>query len=296
MQALEPALKSAFIQLEDTSAMLGLMKLPKKQKLLVGQRLMLRCLTEPRAGKGPKLAQTQDQSARDMSDLGDWLIQNYAPRLLAANSLADQQRYAQRWPQLATQELSNTDPLEELIEAARQDRVELGQGAWLLFEPGETLTAVDLNTGGLDFEAANARLIPVLAQQMRSRNLGGLIVVDAMELESKAERATFDRALKAALKTDPLILSITPISAQGLVVIARRREGLSLDEALGLRRYQRASDETRLLDALADAEHRLSIQDPTLRLPADLLAVAQDHPALEELSRRLGLAVKLAAV
>jgi hypothetical protein len=296
VEALEPALKSAFIRLEVPGELVGLMKLPKKQKLLVGQRLMLRCLTEPRDGKGPKLTQAADESLRDFSDLGDWLIHRYQPRVLAASHLADQHRYAKRWPQLASQALEDASTLDEAIERARQDRVELGQGAWLLFEPGETLTAVDLNTGTLGFEAANAALIPVLAEHLRTRNLGGLIVVDAMEQESKPERAAFDRALKAAMKPDPLVLSIAPISAQGLVVIERRREGLSLDEALGLRRYRRAGDETRLLDALADAEHRLSIQDPSLALPADLVTLAAGHSATQELERRLGLAITLVAV
>lgn len=295
VQALEPALKSAFIRLEDASNTVGLMKLPKKQNLREGQRLMVRCLTEPRDGKGPKLTQAQEQLECDFSDVGDWLIHRYQPQVLAASHLADQTRYAQRWPKLASEALQVSSELEDAIALARQDRVELGQGAWLLFEPGETLTAVDLNTGALSFEAANSALIPVLAKQLRARNLGGLIVVDAMELETKAERAAFDRALKAALKADPLILNIAAITAQGLVVIERRREGLSLDEALGVKRYQRADDETRLLDVLADAEHRLSIQDPSLALPADLLALAQGHPAVEELSRRLGLVVKLVA-
>ncbi len=294
VEALEPKLRSVFVRLDDGADTLGLMKQPKKQRLREGQRLMLRCLGEPRDGKGPKLTQAPSDTPLDLSDLGDWFIHRFAPSQLRCSTLSDQLAYARRWPDQATSLADDFDALEEAIELARQDRVELGQAAWLLFEPGETLTAVDLNTGGLSFEQANARLIPALAQQMRTRNLGGLIVVDAMELETKPERVAFDQALKAALKADPLILSIAPISPSGLVVIERRREGLSLDEALGQQRYRRLSDEARFLDQLASAERQLGPTNTKLALPGDLRSIASGHPALDELSRRLGFPIELA--
>lgn len=293
VQSLEPKLKSVFVRLDDGASTLGLMKQPKKQLLREGQRLTLRCLSEPRDDKGPKLTQAASDEPLDLSDLGDWFIHRHAPARLRCSTLADQLRYAKRWPDLATELTEDFEELGEVIELARQDRVELGQGAWLLFEPGETLTAVDLNTGSLSFERANARLISELAGQLRARNLGGLIVVDAMELETKAERAAFDQALKSALKQDPLILSVAPISPQGLVVVERRREGLSLDEALGQQRYRRISDEARLLDLLATAERQLTPQNKRLPIPAGLRALANAHPALAELERRLGFAVEL---
>lgn len=293
VQSLEPALKSVFVRLDDGKGTLGLMKQPKKQSLREGQRLVLRCLSEPRDGKGPKVAQAASDESLDLSDLGDWFVQCHTPALIRCSTLADQLAYAGRWPKLATSLADDFEAMEEVIDQARADRLELGQGAWLLFEPCETLTAIDLNTAGLSFEQANARLIPALAEQLRLRNLGGLIVVDAMELETKTQRAAFDQALKAALKGDPLILSVAPISSRGLVVIERRREGLSLDEALGQQRFRRLSDEARLLDALADGERQLSAQNNHLRLPHDLRALAESHPALVELSRRLGFAVVL---
>ncbi len=293
VQSIEPKLRSVFIRLDDGAGTIGLMKQPKKQSLREGQRLTLRCLSEPRDGKGPKLAQSASDEPLDLADLGDWFVHRHAPVRLRCSTLADQVRYAKRWPGVVCDLDDDFGALEEAIDLARQDRLELGQGAWLLFEPGETLTAIDLNTGGLSFEQANARMVPVLAEQLCARNLGGLIVVDAMELETKPERAAFDQALKAALKRDPLILSVAAISPRGLVVIERRREGLSLDEALGQHRYRRLSDDARLLDVLAAAERQLTPQNKRLPLTEDLRALATGHPALAELSRRLGFTVEL---
>jgi len=119
--------------------------------------------------------------------------------------------------------------LDEIAQALEETAV-LPDGGNLLFEPVRTLTAVDVNSAGLlrsaiDVDVAAAREIP---RQLSLRNLGGIIVVDFIDIENRQARNEIVEALKEAAEIDPAIEWIGNMSRLGLVEIKRRRKGPTL--------------------------------------------------------------------
>lgn len=131
--------------------------------------------------------------------------------------------------------------LVEQIEAALEPGAPLPSGGSLLFEPGETLTAVDVDSGGTaggtgerallraDLEAAAA-----IPRQLRLRNIGGIVVVDFIDLRRLEDRRRVAEALRAGLAADPAAGWSGPMSRLGLVELTRRRRGPSLSEMLAI--------------------------------------------------------------
>lgn len=130
--------------------------------------------------------------------------------------------------------------VEEEIAAALQPRVPLPSGGFLLIEPTQALTAIDVNTGrhvgqsspaqtmlGTNLEAATE-----VARQVRLRNLSGLIVVDFVHMQSAAHQGQVLEALRAAFADDPLFVRIGGFTELGLLEIARRRTRPPLHETL----------------------------------------------------------------
>jgi Rne/Rng family ribonuclease len=129
----------------------------------------------------------------------------------------------------------------EALLAALEPRVPLPDGAWLLLEPGETLTAIDVNSGEATarrgfLASADARLkldlaaCGEIAHQLRLRNIGGIVVIDFVELENAAERDLVTKRLRAALAGDPARTRVLPMSDLGLVQLTRQRRGPALAE------------------------------------------------------------------
>jgi Ribonuclease G/E len=131
---------------------------------------------------------------------------------------------------------------EEIGEALREI-VQLSGGGQLLVEPVRTLTAIDVNTaeasarrgndrGGMDQTAlavnlAAAREIPI---QLALRNLGGVIVVDFIDIENRGKRDQVVETLREAVIVDPAIDWVGNMSRLGLVELKRRRGGPTLAE------------------------------------------------------------------
>ncbi len=127
--------------------------------------------------------------------------------------------------------------VDEQLARALAAEVALASGARLRFETGRTLTAIDLDraaaSGRAGSDAAiNLEAVPVLARQLRLRNLAGLTVVDFLNAAPRDGRRLMAR-LAAALKDDPAETSLDGPSRFGLVQIARQRLGPPLAEAVG---------------------------------------------------------------
>ena len=121
------------------------------------------------------------------------------------------------------------------VAAALEPRAPLPSGGWLLFEPGETLTAIDVNTGTAPGQGAERTLLQCnleaaaeIAHQLRLRNIGGIVVVDFVDLKSKDHRRQVVEALGRAVAADPCACSVGSMSRLGLVEMTRRRRGPSL--------------------------------------------------------------------
>jgi Ribonuclease G/E len=136
----------------------------------------------------------------------------------------------------------NDAAVNEEIAAALQEEVPLPSGGHLLIEPVRTLTAIDVNSGdaggrrgegggmnetALAVNLAAAREIPI---QLALRNIGGVIVIDFIDIEHRGKRDQVVEALREAVIVDPAIDWVGNMSRLGLVELKRRRGGPTLAE------------------------------------------------------------------
>jgi ribonuclease G len=118
--------------------------------------------------------------------------------------------------------------------------VPLKSGGYLVFDQTEAMTTVDVNTGGFvghrtveeTIYKTNLEAVQALSRQLRLRNLGGIIIIDFIDMTDPEHRRQVMRALERALDRDPVKTSITEISALGLVEMTRKRTTESLERRL----------------------------------------------------------------
>ncbi|MDJ0625312.1 MAG: Rne/Rng family ribonuclease [Candidatus Caenarcaniphilales bacterium] len=121
------------------------------------------------------------------------------------------------------------------------DRVELPSGGYLHIQPTEALTVIDVNSGkftsssspGETILKTNMEAASEAARQMRLRNIGGVIVIDFIDMESKFDRLKVLEHFERLLETDPAHPQIGRLSDLGLVELTRHRQEKSLFESLG---------------------------------------------------------------
>ncbi len=130
--------------------------------------------------------------------------------------------------------------VEAEIERALSRTTPLKSGGYLTIDQTEAMTTVDVNTGGFvglknpeetifktNLEAAQA-----IARQLRLRNLGGIIIVDFIDMTNEDHKAQVLRVLTHALDRDPAKTSVSDISPLGLVEMTRKRTTESLEHRL----------------------------------------------------------------
>ncbi|NLZ16403.1 MAG: Rne/Rng family ribonuclease [Desulfobulbaceae bacterium] len=127
----------------------------------------------------------------------------------------------------------NQHNIEEQIESIYRPQVPLPSGGSIVIDPTEALVAIDVNSGrtskNSDFEEsiflANMEAAEELARQLRLRDLGGLIVVDFIDMRSKKHILEVERQVKASMKRDKAKVDISRISRFGLMQISRQKMG-----------------------------------------------------------------------
>lgn len=130
--------------------------------------------------------------------------------------------------------------VEAEIERASDRMVPLSHGGGLVIDETEALTAIDVNTGKFVGRTrladtvlqTNLEAVEEAARQIRIRDLGGVIVVDFIDMDRTRDRIKVLNALEAALKFDRARTRIVQLSPTGLVEMTRRREGNSLRQLL----------------------------------------------------------------
>jgi ribonuclease G len=131
--------------------------------------------------------------------------------------------------------------IEDEISRALSRKVPLASGGYLIIDQAEALTAIDVNTGrftgkGKDVEETiyqtNLEAVKEIAYQLRFRNIGGLIVLDFIDMERAKNRDRVYKALAEVLKHDRATTTITRISELGLVEMTRKRTRESLGRTL----------------------------------------------------------------
>ncbi|MBV8633526.1 MAG: ribonuclease G [Burkholderiaceae bacterium] len=130
--------------------------------------------------------------------------------------------------------------VEEEIERALGRRVDLKSGGYLIVDQTEAMTTIDVNTGsfvtGRNFDdtifKTNLEAAHAIARQLRLRNLGGIIILDFIDMESAEHRQAVLAELNKALARDRTKISVSGFSALGLVETTRKRTRESLAHIL----------------------------------------------------------------
>jgi ribonuclease G len=130
--------------------------------------------------------------------------------------------------------------IEDEIQKALSRKVQLKSGGHLVFDQTEAMTTIDVNTGGFvghrnleetifktNLEAAGA-----LARQLRVRNLGGMIIIDFIDMKDEEHKRQLSRSLEKALEKDHARTVITGVSELGLVEMTRKRTRESLEHQM----------------------------------------------------------------
>ncbi len=225
-----------------TSA-LGQNKTALNRDLAAVMRLWKRIKTESAKGKAPALLYNdQDlviQAVRDYLDsaVDEVLVDDDAAfekvktamRAFMPRSKVKLTRYQERIP------LFSRFQLEDQIDRIFQRRVELASGGSIVIDGTEALTAIDVNSGkarsGNHEEAiyaVNREAAREVGRHLRLRDIGGLIVVDFIDMRSRRHRQAVEREMREAMKADKARFTVGRISANGLLEINRQRIKQSL--------------------------------------------------------------------
>lgn len=130
--------------------------------------------------------------------------------------------------------------IEEEINIALSRRVELESGGELVFDKTEALTSIDINTGKFVGSSSleetilqtNLEAVDEIVYQLRLRNIGGIIIIDFIDMEEAKHREKVYRALEDALEKDRVTTNALAISDFGLVEMTRKRVRESLHQFL----------------------------------------------------------------
>jgi len=126
--------------------------------------------------------------------------------------------------------------LEDQITQIFKKKVPLKSGGYLLFDPTEALVAVDVNSGRTTGEGAveemaykvNMEAAAEIPRQLRLRDLGGLIVIDFIDMREQRHAREVERRLKEEIKKDKAKITVGRISKFGLLELSRQHLGLNI--------------------------------------------------------------------
>jgi ribonuclease G len=229
-------------------------------------------------------------------------VQHYMPRLRARVT-----RYQDSAP------IFDHFKIEPQIERALDRKVWLKSGGYLVFDQAEALTAIDVNTGRFVGKTnqdetvlrTNLEAAEEVVRQLRLRNIGGIIIVDFIDMSREADRKKVSDALREALRRDKARTSALKISELGLVQMTRKRTRESLEELLTDTCPQcQGRRVVKSVPTLA-AEVLRGVHREARRRGGDDMLLVKVHPAvarylydhgardLEALERRVGIKIVL---
>jgi len=127
------------------------------------------------------------------------------------------------------------------IKEALKPRVDLPSGGYVIIEPTEALTVVDVNSGSFTRSATaretvlwtNCEAATEIARQLRMRNIAGVIIVDFIDMDSQKDQLQVLEHFNKALKADKARPQIAQLSELGLVELTRKRQGQNIYELFG---------------------------------------------------------------
>ncbi|MBE9610563.1 ribonuclease G [Chitinilyticum piscinae] len=200
-------------------------KLPAGSLLFQDLSLSLRVLRDMVSDETGEVLIDSRENYQKMAEFAERFVSEIAPRL---------RHYAGERPLF---ELYGVEPE---IERALSRRVNLKFGGYLIIDQTEAMTTVDVNTGGFvgtrSFDdtifKTNLEATQVIARQLRLRNLGGIIIVDFIDMDNDEHKNAVLDELKKALARDRTKITVSGFTSLGLVEITRKRTRESLAHVL----------------------------------------------------------------
>ncbi|MCC8428624.1 ribonuclease E/G [Reyranella aquatilis] len=196
---------------------------------------------QPPADLSSRVPGERDPIARMLRDHGATLEEVIIDDRTMARTLQDLmdrqgEKIRVRWHN-GTMPAFDIDDVAGQIDTALASRIALQSGVEVLFEPGETLCAVDVDSAGAGGRQGraprrpvdvNLEAAPAIAQQLRLRNLAGAVVIDFVTMRSAYDRDKVQAALAEALAGDPVPTQIYGFTRLGLFELTRARRGPTL--------------------------------------------------------------------
>ena len=204
--------------------------------------------------------------------------------------------------------------IEAEIELCLHRHVQLKSGGTLIIDQTEAMTTIDVNTGAFVGKSSqhdtiyrtNLEAATTIARQLRLRNIGGIIMIDFIDMEAEEHRQAVVALLEAALAASKSKYSISPMSPLGIIEMTRKRTSQSLTQSLCEtcphcrgRGYVKTL-ETQAFQLFRDLLHEARAFKPTALTVVgrpelvDFIR-AEEGPALADLQALLGLPIGLAA-
>jgi len=156
--------------------------------------------------------------------------------------------------------------VKKTIQKALQPRVDLPSGGYIIIEPTEALTVIDVNSGSFTRSAnsrqtvlwTNCEAAVEISRQMKLRNIGGVIVVDFIDMESRRDQFQLLEHFTSAIKDDSARPQIAQLTELGLVELTRKRQGQNIYELFGKK--------CSTCDGTGHVENILNYQIPNLKV------------------------------
>ena len=134
--------------------------------------------------------------------------------------------------------LSSIYGIQSKMDIALERRIWLKSGAYLIIEPTEALTVIDVNTGKYDakkeidetFRRINIEAAEEIALQIKLRNLSGIILVDFINMKRREDKSMLIEYMKELVSTDPVKTTIVDMTPLGLLEITRQKYNKPLRE------------------------------------------------------------------
>lgn len=304
VRARAPALAGSFVALSGSTDGF-LPDAQEGQEASAGMVLAVRVTRAAQAGKGPRLTARLSEAELALAGTGAMALVRRGPSAIErfaaiypdASVLVDDPALVASLRSMLGDRICLVpsvfdEPLRGEIAALAEEDIALPGGGRMTVQPTRALVAIDIDAGtasgertqkGAAQRSFNAAMLPLLARQIRLRNLSGAIVVDLAGLSIRRRRA-LGPALEAALRTDPLQPRFLGFTGLGLAEIVRPRVHPPLHEML-------AGPHAAGLAALRDLAPQLPGTRGFARLratPTVVAALQSDSVALSDLARRTG--------
>ncbi len=154
--------------------------------------------------------------------------------------------------------------INKTIQKALQPRVDLPSGGYIIIEPTEALTVIDVNSGSFT-RSANSRQTVLwtnceaaleISRQMKLRNIGGVLVIDFIDMESRRDQFQLLEHFSLAIKDDSARPQIAQLTELGLVELTRKRQGQNI--------YELFAKKCNICDGLGHSENLVNYHNSNL--------------------------------